>query len=777
MVIDPADITLTVDAPATLIAGQQLVYKVHVTNAGPGTAVDFFEQLQIGGIMNITSDNPALSCPERSFSCSAATLAAGASATITYVVYTSPGFSTGGVVSSKALAYASNPDLNPSNNAAIQTTTTFDQSSDAQIIADPPATLANGDVAYTVRVSTKGPSEARNLAISYAVPEDATFVSVVPESSVTCTAPPKSGTGQVACAFSLIWPAVIEPIGPTLNSWLADVVTVVFTVRPNVAGAALTHRATVAMTTPDPVLANNTTSTTATPDVVADLALTMSADHSTVVEATNVVYTINVHNNGPDAVSGAVVTQIIAPNSSIVSTSGAPCSGSAPVTCTLPLLTSGADAQIIVTTAQGYPSAGFTFVSTSARVLSITDPQAANNTASVRVDVTRAPATPSGDLALNLTSDHAVFRSGENIVYTIDIVNNGPDVARGSAISNFLPDGATLVSATGAPCIGIRPLICSLPDLALLATAHVVLTTTQTRVGAVNSYSMIARVASPVTPDPRTGNNSISLLIKVSPDEAPPPRAEVSVSMTATPATLPHGDLSFDIRVTNGGPGAASGVAIDISINGGATLVSMTPGCQGTSTSIFCGGGTLALNETRSFTLVLRAPEVGTNVTATATLTSDNDVDSANNRAVASSMIQPAGPPQLANIHVDVSASPFPRSGPGDFTVTVWNYGPSTSVTTTFSIGLPFGMQSDATLQLTDAACDNVMHCTATKPLAAGGKASVVIHVRRATAGDVIFVVAAGSLPDPDISDNSALLLVTVGNPPANPGRRRTTIH
>jgi serine protease len=104
-----------------------------------------------------------------------------------------------------------------------------------------PATVGN-NLTYTITVSNAGPTPATAVSVTDVLPGGVTFVSAAP-SQGTC-----SGTTTVTCNLG------------TINNAAGATVTLI--VRPTATTAVLTNTASVASSTPDPALGNNSATTT-----------------------------------------------------------------------------------------------------------------------------------------------------------------------------------------------------------------------------------------------------------------------------------------------------------------------------------------------------------------------------------------------------------------------------------------------------------------------------------------------------------------------------------
>src|SRR6185503_5045565 len=160
-----------------------------------------------------------------------------------------------------------------------------------------------------------------------------------------------------------------------------------------------------------------------------------------------------------------------------------------------------------------------------------------------------------------------------------------------------------------------------------------------------------------------------------------PASADLAVTKTASPNPGQVGvPLSYRIIATNNGPAVATNVSVADTLPSGVTFVSATTtqgDCNGTAT-VNCGLGSLAVGGSAIVTIVVTPTSPG-QITNTATVTGgENDSDSTNNTATATTLIQPAAPsPTMLDDNLTVSTVitglDQPTSlvfiGPGDFLV------------------------------------------------------------------------------------------------------------
>src|SRR5262249_30099764 len=148
--------------------------------------------------------------------------------------------------------------------------------------------------------------------------------------------------------------------------------------------------------------------------------------------------------------------------------------------------------------------------------------------------------------------------AGSNVTYSLSVANLGSIDAHSVVLTDQLPAGVTLVSATSsqgyiAPNMGGNSLTATLMTIPAGGNAAVTIVV-QTGAGSVGTIVDTASVTSQET-DPSPASESISLATKVE------LAADLSIAMTARPApVLLLGDVTYSISVTNLGPSTATSV-------------------------------------------------------------------------------------------------------------------------------------------------------------------------------------------------------------------------
>jgi uncharacterized repeat protein (TIGR01451 family) len=203
-----ADLQITkTDSPDPVVPGTT-TYTLVVRNNGPSVAANVVvsDPLPTGtAFASLTA--PGLSCTTPAVGaagdvvCSVATLAAGATTTLTLAVQVAPTLLDGAVITNTAAVRSDTPDLVPANNTDIEPTvvaapTSADLAITKTDAADP--VIVNGNVVYTLTIRNDGPAAATGVTVTDTLPAGVTFVSAVPSQGAACTGTPRCRACSVA---------------------------------------------------------------------------------------------------------------------------------------------------------------------------------------------------------------------------------------------------------------------------------------------------------------------------------------------------------------------------------------------------------------------------------------------------------------------------------------------------------------------------------------------------------------------------------------------------
>jgi hypothetical protein len=168
------------------------------------------------------------------------------------------------------------------------------------------------------------------------------------------------------------------------------------------------------------------------------------------------------------------------------------------------------------------------------------------------------------DLGLVITATPAPVVVDQDLRFSIDLVNHGPDSAEDVTVEIGLPAEVSLVGALSSQgtCEPGPPLICQLGAVGATAPANRVGITVETIANVISGISFAADVVS-ATPDPLPDNNSATASLSVVELRD---SADVVVDIRSAPAPVFTGwqDPEFVILIANNGPASAGVVDLQV---------------------------------------------------------------------------------------------------------------------------------------------------------------------------------------------------------------------
>jgi uncharacterized repeat protein (TIGR01451 family) len=456
-------------------------------------------------------------------------------------------------------------------------------------------------------------------------------------------------------------------------------------------------------------------------------------------------YTITVDNLGPDPTSGPItVSNTLPAGATSGNGSGTGWSCGAPVagviTCTngTTLLTAQSlPALTISMTAPVNPGV----VTNSATVSALTaDPSLGNNTAAVNTNV-----VAQADLSIVKTGPGGVT-SGQNIVYTISVTNNGPSQAVGVVVSDPTVAPLGFLSNSGA-CTNPYP--CNLGTLNAGQTATI--TSTYTTPPNFDGDVTNTATVSATTNDPAGANNSSSATTNVG------AQADLSIVKTGPALTSPGQDIVYTVTVTNNGPSPATNTTVSDVTPVGIAFLSNSGAC---ATQYPCNVGLLNAGQSAVITSTYTVPGnySGATVVNTASVASDvNDPDTSDNSSTTTASV-------AQDTDLSITKSGPVAVAPGQtvtYTITVTNDGPGNAANVVVSDPTPPGL----TFANNTGACNTAFPCNV-GTLAVGQSAviSATFNVPPGYPGASITNTATVSsdATELDAGDNTASATTTV---------------
>ncbi|MDD2870006.1 DUF11 domain-containing protein [Neomegalonema sp.] len=265
-----------------------------------------------------------------------------------------------------------------------------------------------------------------------------------------------------------------------------------------------------------------------------DLVLSKTVDRPVANVGSNVVFTLTLRNDGLVNATSVVATDQLPSGFSWISDSSGGSYNRTTGSWSVGTLAPGASASLTIT---ARVNAAGTYVNAASVTTAMSDVNPANNVATATVTP-----VPQADLAVTKSASTLTPNVGDQVVFTLGVVNNGPSPAVNARLTDLLPAGFTFLSSSAGGAYNPGDGVWSLGGLASGAGASMTLTA---RVEAGGSHLNAASVASD-TADPGAANNSASVQV------TPLYKADVSVVKTASePEPLMGFPMTFEIAVRN----------------------------------------------------------------------------------------------------------------------------------------------------------------------------------------------------------------------------------
>ena len=616
--------------PNPVAANTNITYTQVVTNSGPSncSGATFSEatpaHTTFVSVAVVTTGGGTWTCPNSApVSCTNPSVPPGSTGTITAIYKVITGTTSGTIISDTDMVATTSKDSNLNNNSAtVNIAVAAAGTADLSVTnsASPNPVSAGNNVTFAQSVTNNGPGAAATVSFTDPVPTNTSAVSLTGPAGWTCsilTTPPSCTIG-------------------TLSATTTANFTFALKIAPGASGT-IPETDSISSATTDPNGGNNSATVNVIVSGSADLSVTNTASPVPVAAGSNITYTQVVNNAGPSTATGVTVTEALPANTTAVSLNG-PAGWTCNVgtlTCTNPSLASATPATIsFVVTVNAVTPAGTAIKDTVTASSTVSDPNAANNTATAS-DVV-ATATQS-DLITTNSAAPASVAAGGNVTYTQSVTNNGPAAATTVSFTDPVPPNTTVVSLTGPAgwtcSIATAPPSCTIASLAANTTANFtfVLQVNPATPSGTSITETDTATASNIVPGITTNSASATVVV------ANANSADLAITKTASPNPVTEGSpLTYTLVVRNNGPASATNVTVIDTLPSAVTYFSSSP-TQGTCSeaggSVTCLLGTMASAATATVTIltVPSAPGVATN---TATVSADQtDPNPANNTA------------------------------------------------------------------------------------------------------------------------------------------------
>jgi uncharacterized repeat protein (TIGR01451 family) len=365
------------------------------------------------------------------------------------------------------------------------------------------------------------------------------------------------------------------------------------------------------------------------------------------------------------------------------------------------------------------------------------------------------------DLSVAIQGHSGTRPFGVDSNFTVRVANNGGLAATAVRLDLTLPNGLTNVGLTppgGSTCTltGGAPR-CDIPVLRPGQSADI---TVQYRAPVAMALPVAAQVSAHERDN--LGTNDAAQATAVAGEVV-----DLRVAVTAASTTVDHGDaLSYNVRVTNDGPVAASAANFTFTLGSGITLVTAPAECAAASNLLICPLGAMAVGASRDLTIAATASSIGTLSAdaAIAAATAASDTNTANNTAAVAVTSR-----AVADLSVTAtdSADPVQAGATFTYTLAVRNGGPDEMPGVTAAITAAGSATAATSTRGTCTIAATAVNC-AIGALANGASADITITTSVAAAGtNSLSVTVSGGGTDRSAANNTVQQATVVNAPPA----------
>ncbi|MFN8459519.1 MAG: proprotein convertase P-domain-containing protein [Anaerolineae bacterium] len=621
--VSSADLAVTKVASAGQPKENDLIfYTVTVNNNGPegATGLLISDTLPLSLTLAM-SDTSQGNYNAQSGIWNVGKLLASQSATLTLMTSVLTG-TAGQTITNTALVFAvDQDDANPENNLSTAAITISNAELALNKTVDITRPTEGDTIAYTVTVNNNGSDDATGVIIGEALPLSVTLVA----------SDTSQGSYEVAAGA---W-----EVG-NVAAGAAATLTLTATVEAGSAGQTLTNTAAISASGQSDADLTNNSASAAIFVTSADLLVSKTVSATRLDESDPLTYTITVANNGPDAATGVVISDMLPVSLTLVASStsqgsyndntGAWQIGTLGITDT---------ATLILQTVVKPGTAGQTIVNVAEiGAAKQVDPDDTNNTGTAAITVTNA------ELALSKVVGNSTPTEGDSVIYTVTVSNNGPEPATGVIISDTLPLSLTLVTSNtsqggydgGSGGWNVGSLSAS--ESATLTLEALV------EAGTVGqTITNTAKIGASDVGDANSANNVAEAAITVI-------GADLVISKSAAPDPADAGEpLTYTITISNSGPLTATGVVMADTLPAGLNFVSVSPSppCAELGGTITCTLGALNSGAAKTVTVVVTTSLTGTVTNTVSVAAVEADPNPANNIASVETSVGTVGSERL----------------------------------------------------------------------------------------------------------------------------------
>ena len=365
-----------------------------------------------------------------------------------------------------------------------------------------------GDIiTWIITVVNHGPSDAKNVIVTDRLPAGLIF---------------KGANGNYN-PDNGIWTVGDLANGQTVSLTITTVV--------DITNAEITNVAVVESNTPDNNTDNNRDNDTTNVDPEADVKVIKTVSNPKPTVGDVITWTITVINLGPDAARDVVVEDNLPAGLKLVSAKGSTGVFEDGI-WTVGTLNSKDSATLVLTT-KVTSSVGI-IRNVAIATTTTYDPNKSNNRDE---DVTQPKAKPSADLEIIKEANVEKVKVGDKIIWTITVINHGPDVAKNVRVKEVMTGDVEYISSRATR--GSFDYLYALWTIGDMEVGDEVVLTIVCKALTAGTVVNTAEVVSD-TPDPDKDNNKDKAVVIVKKDKPTPdnPPKTPKTPAPKTPATM-----------------------------------------------------------------------------------------------------------------------------------------------------------------------------------------------------------------------------------------------
>src|SRR4051794_33663275 len=424
------DLAIDVTRGGALVRGDDASYTIAVANNGSGAthgAVTVTDDLPAGLELDGVPSGSGWDCSATTgthVSCTRSDALAPAGAWPPITVPVKVRTDAPGAIADSASVTGGGDGLHANDTDSDSTTATSQAGLTVALDSAADAVRPGATTTITATVSNAGPSDASAVQVTFAIPAGLQLVSAS-VGGVTCTG--------ATCA-----------LGTIASGASKDAVLVV---RADDGAGSTTQSvtATETSTTPDTTTGDDAASQPV--DVYGPVDLQVTAGHGDAapVAGTRATFTATVHNAGPAAATGVVVTvPVPAGLTGVVVAVGGDASActvaGGVATCHIDRIADGAAATITVTGGVPADAGGKTYTLQATAAADQADTDTGDDSAT-----DKATAVAVADLGVEAVAPAGTIAAGQDTTFSIDVHNAGPSDASDVVVTQTLPAGAVVV--------------------------------------------------------------------------------------------------------------------------------------------------------------------------------------------------------------------------------------------------------------------------------------------------------------------------------------------